>query len=218
MSIVGIAPTNAHPLLQRRVLQILDGSQRVFIKPFDDDTCMWQLTYPRDEPDTASRAQESALDEAKVRCQTWMEPIPALMQATPVGKIRYAPLYDREPVSTKTRVPEGPVALVGDAAHPMSPFKGQGANQVLEDARDLSAIIIEALASGESFEAAFKRFIPIMAKRSVPKVHKSRQHVKFYHQPTCLDQQALFAYHGLKESESMRKLIANADSHLHPSK
>jgi salicylate hydroxylase len=39
-------------------------------------------------------------------------------------------LYDREPLATWTR---GRLALLGDAAHPMLPHVGQGANQAIED-------------------------------------------------------------------------------------
>jgi salicylate hydroxylase len=47
-------------------------------------------------------------------------------------------LYDREPLSSWTR---GRLTLLGDAAHPMLPHVGQGANQAIEDAVALSAIL-----------------------------------------------------------------------------
>src|SRR5882724_5456756 len=47
-------------------------------------------------------------------------------------------LYDREPLPTWTR---GRLTLLGDAAHPMLPHVGQGANQAIEDAVTLAAVL-----------------------------------------------------------------------------
>ena len=47
-------------------------------------------------------------------------------------------LYDREPLSTWT---DGRLALLGDAAHPMLPHLGQGANQAIEDAMALAVML-----------------------------------------------------------------------------
>ncbi|GII30308.1 FAD-dependent monooxygenase [Planotetraspora mira] len=47
-------------------------------------------------------------------------------------------LYDREPLSTWTK---GRLALLGDAAHPMLPHLGQGANQAIEDAVALAVLL-----------------------------------------------------------------------------
>ena len=47
-------------------------------------------------------------------------------------------LYDREPLPTWTR---GRLTLLGDAAHPMLPHLGQGANQSIEDGMALAAIL-----------------------------------------------------------------------------
>jgi salicylate hydroxylase len=50
-------------------------------------------------------------------------------------------LYDREPLATWTH---GRLALLGDAAHPMLPHVGQGANQAIEDAVALATILSRA--------------------------------------------------------------------------
>ena len=50
-------------------------------------------------------------------------------------------LYDREPLPTWTK---GRLTLLGDAAHPMLPHLGQGANQTIEDGIALATILAEA--------------------------------------------------------------------------
>ncbi len=49
-------------------------------------------------------------------------------------------LYDREPLPTWT---EGRLTLLGDAAHPMLPHLGQGANQSIEDGMALATILAQ---------------------------------------------------------------------------
>ena len=49
-------------------------------------------------------------------------------------------LYDREPLATWS---QGRLTLLGDAAHPMLPHLGQGANQSIEDGMALAAILAQ---------------------------------------------------------------------------
>lgn len=65
----------------------------------------------------------------------WMHPIQRVIEATPEESIIQTDMYDRRPVR---RWREGRVALLGDAAHPMTADMGQGCAQVLEDAVVLS--------------------------------------------------------------------------------
>ena len=49
-------------------------------------------------------------------------------------------LYDREPLPTWSR---GRLTLLGDAAHPMLPHLGKGANQSIEDGMALATILAQ---------------------------------------------------------------------------
>ncbi|MEV0670107.1 FAD-dependent monooxygenase [Mycobacterium sp. NPDC050441] len=59
------------------------------------------------------------------------------------------PVYDRDPIDRWTTAR---VALLGDAAHPMTPFGGQGANQAIQDAAEL-ATQIATVHDGDHTEA-----------------------------------------------------------------
>jgi salicylate hydroxylase len=69
----------------------------------------------------------------------WDPRIESLLQHVQMT-FRWA-LYDREPLPTWTR---GRLTLLGDAAHPMLPHLGQGANQSIEDGMALATILTRA--------------------------------------------------------------------------
>lgn len=81
----------------------------------------------------------------------WHEPIRAVLEATPRERIVRTDIADRQPI---TRWHEGRVALLGDAAHPMTPNLGQGACQAIEDA----AVLAHALATHDTIESAFASY------------------------------------------------------------
>jgi salicylate hydroxylase len=69
----------------------------------------------------------------------WDPRIESLLQEVQTT-FRWA-LYDREPLPGWTR---GRLTLLGDAAHPMLPHLGQGANQSIEDGMALATILARA--------------------------------------------------------------------------
>ncbi|MEU7780767.1 FAD-dependent oxidoreductase [Micromonospora parva] len=68
----------------------------------------------------------------------WHDPIPALLAATPPGVVLRNDIHHlAAPLPSYVR---GRVALLGDAAHAMTPNLGQGAGQAIEDAVVLGAV------------------------------------------------------------------------------
>jgi salicylate hydroxylase len=78
--------------------------------------------------------------------------------------------------------------LLGDAAHPMSPFKGQGANQALLDAVDLArALRRSALGGGErDWRESVAEFEARMLSRARSKVAASREAASALHTPAAI--------------------------------
>jgi salicylate hydroxylase len=79
-------------------------------------------------------------------------------------------LYDREPLPTWT---SGRLTLLGDAAHPMLPHLGQGANQSIEDGMALATILAEADAS--SVPCALLAYERLRRERVAAIQHGARQ-------------------------------------------
>ena len=72
------------------------------------------------------------------RYHGWHEPITAVLEATDVEHILQTDLSDRDPLPHWIA---GRVALLGDAAHPMTPDLGQGGAQAIEDGVVLGEVL-----------------------------------------------------------------------------
>ncbi|MFB6510425.1 FAD-dependent monooxygenase [Streptomyces virginiae] len=109
------------------------------------------------------------LAELRRRFHTWHEPIPALLDATRPDAVLHHDVNElRTPLPTYT---VGRIALLGDAAHAMTPNLGQGACQALEDAVTLAA----ALNAGPTVEAALARYDAERRPRSQAVARAARQ-------------------------------------------
>jgi 2-polyprenyl-6-methoxyphenol hydroxylase-like FAD-dependent oxidoreductase len=82
--------------------------------------------------------------------QTWHHPIPQLVATTDPSAIMVANACDLGPF----RQGSGPVTLLGDAAHALTPNLGQGACTALEDA----LVLAKCLSGHSSVSSGFRRY------------------------------------------------------------
>lgn len=98
---------------------------------------MWQLSFSDYTEDEGARLRSAGptelLNEALRRCKGWFEPVSDMIKCTPKGEVWGTGLYDRNPMPLRGKDQGSRVTVIGDACHPMSMFKGQGANQALHD-------------------------------------------------------------------------------------
>jgi len=170
------------------VFQTANGNERIYMMPYTADTIMWQLSFPMTEDEAkalSSQGPAALKKEAALRTQ-WHDPIPQIIAATPESLISGYPVYDRELLTRELLQKMGQVTLLGDAAHPMSPFKGQGANQALLDALALAREIVKVCRSADwrkegLRESILTDFEQEMLERSAIKVKDSADAAQFLH-------------------------------------
>ncbi len=214
---LGIAPSEAvPPHLRNATWQCLDGvANRMYSMPFDGCTdasadpadaiesttdeeprVMWQFSW-RESEDNArlvAKAGGVAIREAVLaRCESWASYVPHLVSETaPEDIVAYA-LVDVDEVRC---VVDSNTVLIGDAAHAMSPFKGQGANQALVDGVELARRLyrVPALRPIEapppvaplSVQEALLDFEEECIARVTPKLKMSRQNAQLTHSISAL--------------------------------
>jgi len=205
------------------VFQTADGTTRLYCMPFSkkghetanaardskqksgNGETMWQLSFPMDETEAIALSKKgpSALKaEALRRCGGWHCPIPELLRDSPVELVSGYPVYDKDilddslfrkgsmGVESKSKV-----TLLGDAGHPMSPFKGQGANQALLDAVLLARAMYKVFRDGilehksrPSLDEVLTEYESSMLKRSAGKVKASAEAAKFLHTEAAISE------------------------------
>ena len=198
--ILGICPLKKlkdleSPLLDSAtVFQTANGKERIYMMPYAKDSVMWQLSFPLSETEAkalSTKGPKELKNEASRRTQ-WHNPIPQILKATSEANISGYPVYDREILKPEAMQSLGEVSLIGDAAHPMSPFKGQGANQALLDALALARAISRGCQPSSKWrevgirKSVLTEFEIEMIQRTTPKVNDSAAAAKFLHSKQIL--------------------------------
>ena len=200
--ILGICPlhkiekTSSLLLDSATVFQTANGKERIYIMPYDSESVMWQLSFPMTEENAKilSAKGPKALKEEACRRTQWHAPIPQILEATLEAQISGYPVYDREVLQPEVFDNAGNTTLIGDAAHPMSPFKGQGANQALLDALALARAISKGCQPLSNWKkiglrtSVLTEFESEMLSRSAKKVKDSAAAAEFLHSEIVLHQ------------------------------
>lgn len=252
--ILGISEID-HPLLCNRGYYVIDGTQRLFTMPFltpSGDSAveevvatavskkrqiMWQLSFS-DTTESDGRvlrgsSHDHIFNTAISRTKSWFPAVGDLIKATLPGEIWATPLYDRDAMvvlrgNDQSQMGAGRVTVLGDACHPMSMFKGQGANQALEDAVLLASKLSQRLqdlkrlaqkrkrtavddvnneeipqfsladVTPESMSNLLRTFEREMIGRADKKVKASRAAAALYHSPDVFNEPV--GIHGVNEA------------------
>jgi salicylate hydroxylase len=105
----------------------------------------------RDEWAEESWSVHSELAELQREFHDFAPEVQAIIAATPPERCFKWGLFDREPLPQWTR---GRATLLGDAAHPMTPFLAQGAVMAIEDAM----VLARALAAAGNWREGLVRY------------------------------------------------------------
>ena len=183
------------PLLDSAtVFQTANGNERIYVMPYSPDSVMWQLSFPMSEKEAKELSAQGtqALKEEAIRRTQWHDPIPQILTATSEIQISGYPVYDRALLPSEFLENTKQATLIGDAAHPMSPFKGQGANQALLDALALARGIAKGCKPLSRWreagirEKVLHEFESEMLARSASKVKDSEKAAHFLHSEIVL--------------------------------
>jgi salicylate hydroxylase len=120
-------------------------------------------------------SSEGARDEllAHYSRWTWAEPVREFLML-PGRWLKWA-LFDLPPLR---RWGDGPVTLLGDAAHPMLPFLAQGAAMAIEDAAVLAAALAR---QPDDLVSAMRRYEAVRRPRTARVQRAARNNGRVYH-------------------------------------
>lgn len=109
---------------------------------------------PETEWTGESWTEQTSVQSLRTAFDGWSVELQQLIDAVEEPVYKWA-LYDREPLATWCN---GPVALLGDAAHPMLPFMAQGACQAIEDAAVLARCLLPSSTEPAEITRALKQY------------------------------------------------------------
>ncbi|MFD7685669.1 NAD(P)H-dependent oxidoreductase [Streptomyces sp. NPDC059781] len=141
---------------------------QLFVAPVGDDTLYWTAKITAPEGEWPAKGPEEARRALLAALEGWYPPVVDLVRAADPGDVVVTDIHDREPAARWT---DHRVALLGDAAHPMVPALGQGANMALEDA----AVLADRLSACAHIPTALAAYARERMDRTAAVVLSSRR-------------------------------------------
>ena len=173
-----LVPADAAPDFARRPVQILwvGPGRHVVHYPISGGTLINVVAYvPETDWTVESWSAQGRVEDVAAEFATWDRRLGSLIEASPSAG-RWA-VFQRDPLP---RWVEGSVALLGDAAHPMVPFLGQGAAQAIEDAAVLARCLVDG---GTEVPKALRVYQDMRIERATAVQLGSRDRAEINHLP-----------------------------------
>lgn len=126
----------------------------------------------QEEPGAESWSAKGARDEALTDFDGWVPEVTGIIEKA--EKLNRWALYDRLPLASWT---DGPVTLLGDAAHPMLPSMAQGAVMALEDA----VVLSRSVSHGASLDAGLASYFGKRRDRTARVQKRSAANLRLFH-------------------------------------
>ena len=177
ISFRGLVPSEKMPDLAASLTQnIWLGAHQHFVQTYAGPRYVNFIALVPGEASEESWSAKGDRDELRQMFDGWDPLIHEMIDAA--GTIMRWALYDREPLEHWGR---GRVTLLGDAAHPMLPYLGQGAVQSIEDA----ALLARCLAGKSAIDAepALREYERLRAPRTSKIQVGARREGNIYHLP-----------------------------------
>jgi salicylate hydroxylase len=204
----GVLDTARVPWWPPRIFQVWMGEgKHVIVFPLRAGRLLNFVCFlPADQAMRESWSAPGDPDALRAAFAGWAPPVTGLLEQ--VDRTFWWGLYDREPLETWTN---GRLALLGDAAHPMLPHLGQGANQSIEDAFALAAVLKDAAAA--DVPAALRRCAQVRRRRTDVVQEGSRRSGERYDQ---VNRTAEDRDRELRETRKLRAWIYDYDVEAEP--
>ncbi|MFF4698249.1 FAD-dependent monooxygenase [Streptomyces chattanoogensis] len=175
----GLADSRRIPALvaEPRVLLWLGPGQHFVCYPVSGGRLVnFVATVPAGGPGGESWSRRGRVADLAEAYEGWCADVTSVIGAA--EQVSLWALHDRDPIE---RWSTGRITLLGDSAHPMLPFMGQGANQAIEDAVALAACLRDA-GPGE-LSAALRRYESLRRPRTTLVQERSRGNSTAFHLP-----------------------------------